>query len=141
MTAIIIYNRDGSINRQYSAAGKTIPQDHGGQLTRITIHDGRQYIGYLWTDDHPNQLILDRFDCDQQQPTAYYNFTNILIPFSLIKAAELILYSNPRWGVGPSKDFTLPFPRRNSDRELHQDYFSNWPSKSQADDNNHLNRY
>lgn len=114
---------------QYNLAGEIIEQhpldlDHPkvnplGQKVRITVNDGKKYVGFLDTplmvpalmntffkETVVNYLQISRYDLDEDSPKLRsYNSIAIFIPTAIVEKIEAILYSNPRWGSQLTNEF------------------------------------
>ena len=99
-----------------------------GQMTRVTINDGRTYEGFAdepYLSGKGNCLTLKWYDLDYETfGLRSMNSTTIFIPLNIVEKIEAILHSNPRWGHPPINEFVFSRDLRSRLMELHDEYVS-----------------
>ncbi|WP_103660682.1 hypothetical protein [Lactobacillus sp. HT06-2] len=80
-----------------------------GQMTRVTINDGRTYEGFArepYLSGEGNSLTLELYDIDYETfHLRSDEMTTIFIPVDIVAKIEAISHSNPRWGRPPINEF------------------------------------
>lgn len=129
----IQYNLAGEVVDQYSTDVKHLKANPVGEKVRITMNDGKKYVGFWDTfiENHklPDKIKVSRYDLDEKtgklrsaKDIADY------VPIKKIAKVEAILHSNPRWGTRATNKFVFSKPVKiDPERDP---FFKNWPHKN-----------
>lgn len=123
------YNLSGKVVEQYSCDFDQLKANPIGEKVRATMDDGKIYTGF-WDSFLGQGKIqtaeISRYDLDEKtSKLRSLNSIVTFVPTSRIAKLEAILYSNPRWGTGPTNKFEFFKPVKTR-----SDFFRNWPRKN-----------
>lgn len=94
-----------------------------GQKVRVTLNDEKQYIGFWDTFSRLDAKIAEINKYDLDEGTNELRSGNRVVTFiqiNRISQLEVILYSNPRWGVAPNNKFTFS---KSARKDFKLDFF------------------
>lgn len=104
MRSIIFYNPDGTIKKEMELTSANLEYTNG-MLTRCTMKDGTEKVGYVETAIKEGYLILWTWkNVDEEKhilvgdENSKYDKESCKVEINQIEKAEARLFSNPRWG-------------------------------------------
>ena len=125
----IQYDQAGKIVKRRICEFNQLKHPPLGQKVRVTLNDEKQYIGFGDTFSRLDAKIAEINKYDLDEGTNELRSGNRVVTFMLINRIsqlEVILYSNPHWGVAPTNKFTFS---KSARRNFKSDFFKDWPVK------------
>ena len=125
----IQYDQAGKIVKRCICEFNQLKHSPLGQKVRVTLNDETQYIGFWDIFLRPDAKIaeINKYDLDEgTNELRSGNRVVTFMPINRIFQLEVILYSNPRWGVAPTNKFTFS---KSARRDFKPDFLKDWPVK------------
>ena len=119
----IQYDQVGKIVKRSICEFNQLKHSPLGQKVRVTLNDETQHIGFWDIFLRPDAKIaeINKYDLDEgTDELRSGNRVVTFMPINRISQLEVILYSNPRWGVAPTNKFTFS---KSARRDFKSDFF------------------
>lgn len=119
----IQYDQVGKIVKRCICKFNQLKHSPLGQKVRVTLNDETQHIGFWDIFLRPDAKIaeINKYDLDEgTDELRSGNRVVTFMPINRISQLEVILYSNPRWGVAPTNKFTFS---KSARRDFKSDFF------------------
>lgn len=119
----IQYDQVGKIVKRCICEFNQLKHSPLGQKVRVTLNDETQHIGFWNIFLRPDAKVaeINKYDLDEgTDELRSGNRVVTFMPINRISQLEVILYSNPRWGVAPTNKFTFS---KSARRDFKSDFF------------------